>query len=329
MKRVILLSAICLSFLTTTLFTSCDKESSNSNLDNPELVGKPYFTVLLKDSAYVRDDVKAQLTNKGALSIVVSKLGKEEKDVLQINLLKFQEGSFPTNVNVAIYLYGEEIDEHFDMATSQDPERPEWKSGMVKINRINKEAKVIDGTFKIEMLPNTLNINHLDNFTIEGEFGNLPYERATSNTSGSFLYTLVDGEPLKDLEINTIHNSDTNQITFNAFNPSYRNQNLKLQFPVDIQLGDYTYEDFSVSYTSLYGVKYFSNNEDSALNGSYLKIDKIEDVFQENKTFKRYYGRFDFKLREDRGTHVLQMTEGEFVARVEIQKPEQPPVIEL
>jgi hypothetical protein len=329
MKRVILLSAICLSFLTTTLFTSCDKESSDSNLDNPELVGKPYFTMSMKDTIYVKGEgeIKAELTSKGQLIISAEGLGKNGLDIFEVELLKLQEGNFPTNVNVAVYLYGDE--QGMEVATSLDMERPDLLTGMVKITKVNKVAKVIDGSFDIKMIASPLNEIYKDQFTVKGEFENLPYERVIEDTKGVFVYAVADGVPLKDLIGTATHDSKSNIITVNASNENYKHQNLILRFPANIEAGSYAFEDFSATYSSIYGVKYISNAEDSALEGSYLKIDKIEDETEEGKTFRKFYGKFDFKLREDRGTHVLQMTEGEFVVRVEIQKPDKPPVIEL
>ncbi|WP_430613473.1 DUF6252 family protein [Flavobacterium sp. JP2137] len=300
MKKTYLFHILFLAMIAVVGFSSCDEESIEPTLLNEELVGESIIRLTYQDTLVIRKNVVATVDEKGLFTFDVKGKGK---DMLSITTFKFEEGLFPSNINVAKYLFADLS----DVGLSVDHVNPLTNTGWIRISSINKVGGSVDGEFKIKIYPPILLdpsdpnfdlqtgiINLPKAFEIQGEFRNLRYQRA----EGDYFETKIDGAAwaYKTRKVSVVGN----RVVITTSN-SVTEEVMELSFDKNVEEGNYGLENFQAKYKSANGVNYSTYLE---LGGSTLQI-------KENKN-NRVKGSFNLKMKNEAGTQTLNFTEGSF-----------------
>ncbi len=297
-------------------FTGCD--SKDDSIDDPNLPGNAYFKVNMLDTTFVKtENIEAYLKSDGTFELKVE--GLPDSGLLGFELMRFQEGTFPTNVN-PMYYFPSGSDEFF---ISQDMNDPKRNNGFIKITKIDKQNKLISGNFNTRLLASPL--NSLMNFPlkVDGEFKNIQYTRVAKDASGTFFYAYIDGTEVKDFEgkSNSAGDISNGQIVIQAESKYMRKRYLTFSFPKDAGVGRYEYNNLDVTYSSTEGIIYKSDVEDASLHGSYLEITAIDNTPVAN--VKMFSGVFYYKVKNKDGK-IIEIQEGDFKTPVTMKEPSKP-----
>lgn len=253
-----------LSFLTlgAVFFTSCEKESIQTELLDESKIGESIVRVQYNDTLIIRKGISGVLNGKGEFNFQINMLGK---DFMTIKTLAFEEGTYPANVNIAQYFFselgedvkdidGNKIGKTGDYGSSLDITRPQYQTGFIKINKINKLARAIDGEFKIKIFPPFENELNLRPFEVSGNFVNLRYDRLESQ----YFDAVVNGEAFKS---NSLYAQVLeNDLVVKASN-SVSNESFEIKFDSELEVGEYGAVSVEGSYTSPLGVVYKTNKD--------------------------------------------------------------------
>ncbi len=303
--------------LTSGLFTACD--SKDDSIDDPNLPGNSYFKINMLDTTYVRtENIEAYLRTDGTFELKLEGIPNNAA-VLGFELKRFQEGTFPTNVNVMYYYpYFNSVSDGTslnipgldDFFLSQDLNDPKRNNGLIKVTKIDKQNKLISGTFNTRLLAGPL--NELMNFplSVDGEFKNVRYERESKNEDGTYIYAYVNNTDVNDFVLKSNDKGDIvdGRITIVAESKYMRKRALEFSFPKEAAIGKYGYDNVIVKFVSADGVIYNSNEQDESLLGSYLEITNITDV---KANVKMYSGSFFYKVK-DRDGKIIEIKDGDF-----------------
>lgn len=296
------------------LISSCSNSDDNEFSSDPSYKGPTYFSLTLPDTTRIETEkFIATLDVNGEFNLQMDEMNGGDQR-FGFTLLKFQEGNFPTNLNLIGYSM-RTGDTSFDVFSSLDPSDPRRNNGMIKISKIDKEAMLVSGSFNSSMVPFPDNERGLKTFKLSGEFKNIPYKRVGANGKYGFVYASVNNTDINDLLVVSNEKGDIvdGKVVIAAESQPMRKRAIKINFPKEAVAGIYKYDQVSVEYTSENGVKYFSNVEDKGLEGSSLKIEKISQLPLSERAM--YTGKFLFKLRSKEG-RVLTLEFGDFSADV-------------
>lgn len=309
--------------LTSGLFTACD--SKDDSIDDPNLPGNSYFKINMLDTTYVRtENIEAYLRTDGTFELKLEGI-PDNAAVLGFELKRFQEGTFPTNVNVMYYYpYINSVSDGggtslnipglYDFYLSQDMNDPKRNNGLIKVTKIDKLNKLISGTFNTRLLAGPL--NELMNFplSVDGEFKNIRYERESKNEDGTYIYAYVNDADINDFVLKSNDKGDIvdGRVTIIAESKYMRKRALEFSFPKEANVGKYEYDNVIVKFVSADGVVYNSDDKDENLVGSYLEITNITTV---KANVKMYSGSFFYKVK-DRDGHITEIKDGDFKALV-------------
>lgn len=296
-----LFTTLALIVFSSAVFISCEEEGINEALLDPTKVGESIFRVKFNDTLVIRKNVEGIISPTGEFSMDIDlrKFYEEEDDVvieyqetLNISTLSFEKGTFPAVNNIATY-----ANPHLDMiGLTVNSNNPDYSTGWIKISKINKVAKVIEGSFKFTIYPMPdENLNFPPSFEMEGDFVNLRYDRAVEE-----YFDALVGD--KDFKANTqsvsINKGKTEVTAVNAVTK----EKLVFRFDQELPKGSYATPVFEAEYHSPNGVVYFS---EESLGGN-LRIAVNNSQFVE--------GGFSFKLKSDSGKQV-EINDGEFRLR--------------
>lgn len=268
------------------MLTSCDEESIEEVLLNPELVGESIVRVQANDTLIIRKNIVGFVNQEGKFTFKVTLDGG---DFLVINTELFEKGVYPANINVASYFYADLQDNGYSI----NMKRPEFLTGLIKIEAINKVAHVLDGNFKFKIYPPEENALNLRPFTIEGSFENLRYERAEQE----YFEAVLDGEKFKNDTQRARLDDDVIEVT--ALN-SMTEENLVLTFSKDLEVGTYGGQSFKGVYQSTAGVIY-TTHADLGPNSLQIKSNNGNKI----------QANFSLKLRSAAG-NVIEIKQGDF-----------------
>lgn len=274
MKKKALIATLSFLSLGAIFFTSCEKESIQNELLDESKVGESIVRVQYNDTLIIRKGVSGVLNGKGEFSFKIDMIGK---DFMNIATLGFEEGTYPTNINVAKYFFselgddifnadGEKIGKTGEFGSSLDTLRPQYSTGYVKINKINKLARAVNGEFKIKIFPPLLNELNLKPFEVTGEFVNLRYDRAEAK----YFEAKINDKTFSSSSVNA--QIEEESLVVNASN-SLNKESFKIKFDKDLEQGAYEATSIEAVYVSPLGVEYFTDKE---LNKSSLFIIKNE-----------------------------------------------------
>ncbi|MGG5576798.1 hypothetical protein ACPDHL_05565 [Myroides sp. C15-4] len=294
------------------LVSSCNSSDDNEFSSDPSYKGPTYFSLTLPDTTRIETEkFLATLDANGEFRLEMQEMDGGDQQ-FSFSLLKFQEGNFPTNLNLIEYtMRTGELS--FDAFSSLDMNDPRRNNGMIKISKIDKEAMLVSGSFNSSMVPSPLNESGLRTFKLSGEFKNIPYKRIGVSGKHGFVYASLNDTDINDLMVVSNEKGDIvdGKVVIAAESQPMRKRAIKISFPKEAVAGTYKYDQVAVEYTSENGVKYFSNVEDKSLEGSALKIEGITQLpLSERATYK---GKFIFKLRSKEG-RVLTLEFGDFSA---------------
>ncbi|SFJ36948.1 hypothetical protein [Myroides guanonis] len=274
MKKKALIVTLSFLSLGAIFFTSCEKESIQSELLDESKVGESIVRVQYNDTLIIRKGISGVLNGSGEFSFKLEMLGK---DYMNILTLGFEEGTYPTNINVAKYFFselgedvfdseGEKIGKTGEFGSSLDISRPQYSSGYIKINRVNKLARAVNGEFKIKIFPPLMNELNLRPFEVQGEFINLRYDRVEAQYFDATVdgKSFVSGSAFAQIEEeNLVVNSSS----------SVSEESIKLKFNKDLEQGVYGSVSIEGTYVSPLGVVYNTSKE---LTKSSLHVRKNE-----------------------------------------------------
>lgn len=286
MKKTALLLSFCFALISFSMLTSCDEESIEEVLLNPELVGESIVRVQANDTLIIRKNIIGLVNQEGKFTF---KVDLEGGDFLVINTEMFEKGAYPTNINVASYFYADLQDNGYSINIKQ----PEFLTGLIKIEAINKVAHVLDGSFKFKIYPPAENSLNLRPFTIEGDFENLKYARAEQE----YFEAMLNGVKYKNnaqsarVVENTIEVKAVNSLT---------EEDLVLTFSKDIEVGTYGGQSFTGMYKSTAGVVYTTFED---LGPNVLRV--------KSNNGSKIDATFSMKLRSATG-NVIEINQGEF-----------------
>lgn len=294
---------VTLSFLSlgAVFFTSCEKESIQSELLDESKIGESIIRIQYNDTLIIRKGISGMLNGKGEFNFRFDMLGK---DFMGIKTLGFEEGTYPANVNVAQFFFSELGDDIKDLdgnvigktgefGSSLDKTAPQYSTGYIKINRINKLARAIDGNFKIKIFPPLLNDLNLRPFEVSGEFINLRYDRQEDQ----YFDAVIDGKSF--LTGSAYAQIEKEDLVINATS-SLSEESIKIQFNKDLDEGAYGAVSIEGEYVSPLGVVYKTSKE---LNKSSLYL-------REN-IGNKISGSFTLQLKNKQGD-VIEVKSGDF-----------------
>lgn len=296
-------------FITGLGFVSCDNEKVDPLLEGNTMVGRPIVNLNIAGENYMeRDKIVATVDKNREFTLRVDNLGETGEDYLIVNIKKFIEGNFPTNVNESTY-YSKKDDTEY---TTKDILRPNWVTGIISMSYINKNARVVNGGIDIKsMIPLKSDNPNLKPFPITGDFSNIPYSRLEKTYFDAF----VSDEPMQNskekiaIEDNSLIISGTDEVG--------KTQSLFITFAKGLVLKSntkYEQDTFKAVYTSPEGVKYVSLEENR--KDSYLIVENVENAENTTQDLKKplkLKGTFDLVLfKEDDNNVSIKITEGEF-----------------
>lgn len=296
------------------LVSSCNSSDDNDFSSDPSYKGPTYFSLTLPDTTRIETEkFLATLDENGEFRLVLEEMNEGDQ-IFGFTLLKFQEGNFPTNLNLIDYMMRTgEIS--YDVFSSLDPNDPRRNNGMIKISKIDKEAMLVSGSFNSSMVPSPLNESGLRTFKLSGEFKNIPYKRIGVSGKHGFVFASLNDSDISDLMVVSNAKGDivNGKVVIAAESQPMRKRAIKISFPKEATEGTYKYDQVEVEYTSENGVKYFSDVEDKSLEGSSLKIEQISQLpLSERATYK---GKFTFKLKSKEG-RIITLNFGDFSADI-------------
>lgn len=301
-------------------FVSCDNESIDPTLENGTMVGKQVVTLNLQGESYLeREHIVATINKNRELVFTISNLGETGEDSLVINLKKFVIGNFPTNVNESKY-YSKSEDAWY---TTKDTDRPNWVTGFISMDNINKQARVFSGSIDIKnMMPTTTDNPNLKSFPISGNFEDIVYTRLEA----TYFDAIVNGEPMQNSKEEKLRVDEDGKLLLTGTDEVGKTQSLLISIPVEQKLEantKYELDVFAASYTSPEGVRYVSTSEKR--KDSYMLIDEV--TYNDKDEIKTLKGRFDLVLsREGENEGTVKITDGEF--SLELAEPEKPELVE-
>jgi len=256
-----------------------------------------------------KENFQATVDGDGRFRLFIDDLTTQAQ-IFDMQLLKFQEGNFPTSINTITYtyLYNDLKGEEFISSDLNDPKR---NNGLIKITHIDRENMLVSGSFSSLLMPAPLNQHLLNSFRITGDFQNIPYERNIGGELG-FIYANINGQDINDLDIVSNAKGDIvdGNIILDARSAIMRKRAMKVSFSKGLKAGNYDYSQVNVQYTSENGVVYYSNAEDASLSGSYFKIDNIASLAESKATYK---GKYVFKLKSKAGD-IVTLNFGDYSA---------------
>ncbi|MBB1148908.1 MULTISPECIES: hypothetical protein [unclassified Myroides] len=301
------------------LLSSCSSSDDNDFSSDPSYKGPTYVSLTLPDTTRIETEkFIATLDANGEFRLLMDDI-EGGNHIFGFTLLRFQEGNFPTNLNVIEYMLrtGEVT---YDTFSSLDPNDPRRNNGMIKISKIDKESMLVSGTFSSAMVPSPLNQSGMRTFTVSGEFKNIPYKRIGLISEYGFVYASLNGNDINDLMVVSDAKGDVvdGRVVIAAESKPMRKRAIKFSFPKEAAVGNYKYDQVQVEYISENGVKYFSNAEDQSLAESVLKIEQIGTLpgIPNRATYK---GKFTFKLKSKDG-RVLTLNFGDFSADISLKE---------
>ena len=174
MKKYYQTFLVSMLVIVSSIVISCDNEPVDGGITG-ENVGKALLTLNIEGEEQIfRDGLVGKLDKEGRFTLEVESVGKNEKNKLTLFTKLFQEGLFPTNINVCSF-YDADLTTTF---SSVDPLRPLLRTGQIEITFINKKARVISGSFEVRFLPEGEDVSvNAEPIRMRGTFTNIPYER--------------------------------------------------------------------------------------------------------------------------------------------------------
>ncbi|MCC9041345.1 hypothetical protein LNQ81_01175 [Myroides sp. M-43] len=309
MKKTFKILAFSLFAITGFTVVSCDNEGYDPIIEGELGVGKPTMTINNQgDVILLREGIVATLDKDGILEIKVAGADKSGQDSLILRALKFQTGTFPTNANKCEYYSWENKLRY----TTIDKDRPTFITGLLKINTINRKARVLSGDFNItRMIPENQDNPNLKAFAISGDFKDIRFVRKEA----TYLEAFVNEEPLENPKEKA--EIKGNNIVITSIDGVEMTQELIIELPnndvLEASSDPKEFKNlgwFNVLYTSKYGVKYTSEGMDD--KDGLLRIDAVE--YKNNKIVS-LKGRFEAMLRgadEGKEEERVKITFGDF-----------------
>lgn len=301
MRKKALIVALSFLSLGAVFFTSCEKESIQSELLDESKVGESIVRVQYNDTLIIRKGISGNLNAGGEFVFKIDMLGE---DYLNIVTLGFEEGTYPANINIAQYFFselGEDDKDDFgnvigkkgELGYSLDWTRPQYSTGYIKINHINRLARAVDGEFKIKIFPPFDNELNLRPFEVSGEFINLRYDRQEDQ----YFDAVIDGKSF--LTGSSYAQIEKENLVISATS-SLSEESIKIQFNKDLDEGAYGAVSIEGEYVSPLGVVYKTSKE---LNKSSLYL-------REN-IVNKVSGSFTLQLKNKQGD-VIEVKSGDF-----------------
>ncbi|MBW3519628.1 DUF6252 family protein [Flavobacterium sp. NKUCC04_CG] len=291
MKNTNLFRILFVAMISIVGFSSCDEESIEPTLLNQELVGESIVRLIYQDTLIIKRDIVAQIDEKGVFSFHIK---AKKEDILHLTTMRFEEGLFPSNINMASY-YFSSINQ---LGTSVDTKNPLTNTGWVRITSINTIANVVSGEFKVKIYPpvdpGTTSAVLIKPFEVEGEFRNLRFVKA----AGDIFETKIEGNNwvYKNRSVRV----ENGRVVITTTN-TVTEELMELAFDQNLEEGSYNLNNFSARYVSAAGVAYATNVE---LGGSSLKIDQNSN--------NKVKGSFYLKMKNASGSQTVNLTDGSF-----------------
>lgn len=285
-------------------FVSCDNEGVDPVLETGKMVGKQLVTLNMRGESYLeREKIVATVDKNRELLFTISNLGETGEDYLIINTKRFVTGNLPTNVNESRY-YSKEEDAWY---STKDTARANWVTGFIKIDNINKNARVFSGSIDISnMMPMTTDNPNLKPFSISGNFEDVVYTRLEP----TYFDALINGEPMQ----NTKENMEVKdgRLLLSGTDESGKVESLVISVPENKILQantKYELDVFTATYTSPEGVVYISTSEKR--KDSYMVIEEVS--YNDKNEIQTLKGRFDLVLStEGENELTVKIEDGEF-----------------
>ncbi|WP_010256022.1 hypothetical protein [Myroides injenensis] len=311
MKRVSKIIIACFSVIMALSYVSCDNEPVDPVLDESREVGKPIVIVKSEgEEEIIREGVVAKINAKGEFTLALNHL-KGRNDELKIFIRKFIEGNFPTNANPSTYL-NRELKAQY---STVDENRPNYVTGFVKITHINKNARVVTGSYSMTMVPIRVGgpeegiDPNIKSFTIEGSFENVPYQREED------IYIDAEVNKVPFVSIAPVWKEENGTSTISGKGYGQLDQEIFLQIPTEIisaekieegkKVYSFKEEGFDAYYISEYGVKYSLDKENnSSMLNSEFELVSLDSTALGKDNVATLVGRYKLKLIADTDQEV-------------------------
>ncbi|MEC4114538.1 hypothetical protein [Myroides pelagicus] len=318
MRRIIKTSIAFVALVSVGMtVVSCNNESVDPLLEDGKEVGKALvYTNTDGTEQIFRENVVAKISANGEMDIPINGIKGEKNDVLNLHTRIFQEGNFPGNANKSTY-FDRENNQYF---STVDPDRPTYITGFMKVEFINRKARVVSGSYDLRMIPVKVEGEDTDpsirSFQVKGTFENVPYERAEA----TYVDAEIDGATYR----NTVAQLAKTETTYvvNSMEKNNEEQRLTFSFPIEKAVAGQVIkmdeDGVDAFYSSGFGIKYILDKEDEELlSKTYIKIESVDTIVEqvngtpvEKVTIK---GQFYMKLKgEAESKRIIEVKYGVF-----------------